>query len=122
MLKGTSRRPGEVVWVVPPRMGQLTVELVATLGTMAGCKPEHMPVLLAIVKAISNPDYDWRGSSTTTAPTTPVIIINGPIVNELGVGYSTGRLGRAAGQHRPGVFYKPGEISRVHTADPRQEH
>ena len=93
MLKGTARQPGEVVWIVPPRMGQLTVELVATIGVMAGCKPEHMPVLLAIVKAISNPDYDWRGSSTTTAPTTPVIIINGPIVNELGVGYSTGALG-----------------------------
>ena len=27
MLKGTTRQPGEVVWIVPPRMGQLTVEL-----------------------------------------------------------------------------------------------
>ena len=52
-----------------------------------------MPVLLAIVKAISHPDYDWRGSSTTTAPTIPVIIINGPILDELGIGYSTGALG-----------------------------
>ena len=66
MLKGTSRKPGEVVWVVTPRMGQLTVELVATLGVMAGCKPEHMPLMLAMIKAVSHPDYDWRGSTTTT--------------------------------------------------------
>ena len=93
MLKGTSRKPDEVVWVVPPRMGQLTVELVGALGVMAGCKPEHMPLMLAIIKAISHPHYDWRGGTTTTAPTTPVIIINGPILDTLGIGYSTGALG-----------------------------
>ena len=93
MLKGTSHRPEEVVWVVPPRMGKLTVEVVGALGVMSGCKPEHMPLLLAIVKALSHPDYDWRGSTTTTAPTAPVIIINGPILDELGIAYSTGALG-----------------------------
>lgn len=92
MLKGTKHNPGEVVWVVPPRQGQLTVELVATLGVMAGCKPEHMPLLLTIVKALSNTDYDWRGNTTTTAPTTPLIVINGPIIKELGIAYSTGAL------------------------------
>ena len=93
MLKGTTRKPGEVVWAVPPRMGQLTVELVAAYGVMAGCKPEHMPLLLAIVKAISDDNYDWRGNSTTTAPTNPIIIINGPILDELGIAYSTGDMG-----------------------------
>jgi hypothetical protein len=93
MLKGTSHRPEEVVWVVPPRMGKLTVEVVGALGVMSGCKPKHMPLLLAIVKALSHPDYDWRGSTTTTAPTAPVIIINGPILDELGIAYSTGALG-----------------------------
>lgn len=93
MLKGTSRKPEEVLWIVPPRMGQLTVELVATLGVMAGCKPEHMPLLLAIVKALSHPDFDWRGSTTTTGPSVPLIVINGPIIEELRIAYSTGVLG-----------------------------
>ncbi|QEM70269.1 thiol-disulfide oxidoreductase [Geobacter sp. FeAm09] len=93
MLKGTTHKPDEVVWAVPPRMGQLTVELVAAYGVMAGCKPEHMPLLLAVVKALSHPDYDWRGSTTTTAPTNPVVIINGPILDKLRIGYSTGVLG-----------------------------
>ena len=93
MLRYTTRRPEEVVWVVPPRMGILTVELVAALGVMSGCKPQHMPLMLSIVKAISHPDYDWRGSTTTTAPTAPVIIINGPILDRLSIAYSTGALG-----------------------------
>jgi hypothetical protein len=93
MLKGTKRDPSEVVWTVPPKMGRLTVELVAAIGVMAGAKPEHMPVLLAVVKALSHPDFDWRGSSTTTAPTVPLVIINGPILKELGIGYSAGAFG-----------------------------
>jgi hypothetical protein len=37
MLKGTSHRPDEVVWDVPPRGGTLTVELIAAHAVMAGC-------------------------------------------------------------------------------------
>jgi len=42
MLKGTSRRPGEVIGIVPSRMGVLTVELAAVHAAMADCKPEYM--------------------------------------------------------------------------------
>jgi len=93
MLKGTTRKPEEVVWIVPPRMGQLTVELVATYGVMAGCKPEHMPLLLAVIEAFKDPQADWQGSTTTTAATVPVILISGPILEKLGIGYSSGELG-----------------------------
>ena len=74
-------------------MGQLTVELVATYGVMAGCKPEHMPLLLAIIEAFKNPSVDWQGATTTTAATVPVMIISGPILDKLGIGYSSGELG-----------------------------
>lgn len=93
MLKGTKRDPAEVVWVVPPRMGQLTVELVAAYGVMAGCKPEHMPLLLAVAEAFKDPKVDWQGSTTTTAATVPIILISGPILDKLGIGYSSGELG-----------------------------
>ena len=53
MLKGTTHKPGEVVWDgIPPRNGVVTVEIVAATGVMAGAKPEHMPLLLAIVEAM----------------------------------------------------------------------
>ena len=93
MLKGTKRNPADVVWVVPPRQGMLTVELVATLGVMAGAKPEHMPLLLATVEAMKSPEASWRGTSTTTAPTAPLIIISGPIIEKLGLNTGTGTAG-----------------------------
>ena len=93
MLKGTNRDPSEVVWVVPPREGMLTVELVATLGVMAGAQPEHMPLLLAAVEAMADPKATFRGPTTTTAPAVPVFWISGPIVEKLKLNPGTGTAG-----------------------------
>ena len=93
MLKGTKRAPSEVLWVVPPRQGMLTVELVAVLGVMAGAQPEHMPLLLDTIDAMKAPEAAWRGTSTTTAPTSPLIVISGPIVEKLKLNAGTGTAG-----------------------------
>ena len=93
MLKGTKHAPSEVLWVVPPRQGMLTVELVAVLGVMAGAQPEHMPLLLATIDAMKAPEAAWRGTSTTTAPTSPLIVISGPIVEKLKLNAGTGTAG-----------------------------
>ncbi len=97
MLKGTTHKPSEVIWDgIPPRNGVVTVELVAATGVMAGCKPEHMPLLLAIVEAMKTTPKagrEWRALTTTTHPTAPLIIVSGPIVKELGIGYGTGAMG-----------------------------
>ncbi len=93
MLKGTTRDPSEVVWVVPPREGQLTVELVATLGVMAGCRPEHMPLLLAAVEAMADPVAATRGPTATTAPAVPLFFISGPIIDQLKLNPGTGTGG-----------------------------
>lgn len=90
MLKGTDRDPSEVVWIVPPRMGQLTVEGIAALGVMAGAKPEHMPLLIAVAEALSSPLIGWQGSTTTTNPNVPLVIISGPVVQKLGLNAGTG--------------------------------
>ncbi len=98
MLKGTSHKPDEVVGYMAPRMGAVTVELVATHAVMAGCKPEHMPVLLSIAEILVRPEY--RGPTTTTNPTAPFVIVNGPIRDKLGISYGTGAAG---GFYRPNV-------------------
>ena len=71
----------------------LTVELVAVLGVMAGAQPEHMPLLLATIDAMKAPEAAWRGTSTTTAPTSPLIVISGPIVEKLKLNAGTGTAG-----------------------------
>jgi len=93
MLKGTNRHGGEILWEVPPRGGALTVELLATHAVMAGCKPEYMPLLIAIVEGMKDPKFNWAGQTTTTNPTFPLIIVNGPIVKKLGIACGAGAAG-----------------------------
>ena len=50
MLTGTTHSPNEVISDnMYPESLTVTVEKVATVGVMAGCKTEYMPVLLAII-------------------------------------------------------------------------
>jgi hypothetical protein len=93
MLKGTRRKPAEFVGLVPPRMGVLTVELVATHAVMAGCRPEYMPVLIAAMEALLDPKANWKMVATTEATSSALVIVNGPIVKELGIAYSEGAAG-----------------------------
>ncbi|MFC1915116.1 hypothetical protein ACFLW4_00235 [Chloroflexota bacterium] len=102
MLRGTSRKPGEVIGTVPPKMGTLTVELVAVNAVMAGCEPEYLPVLMVALEAFLDPAGNWRGALTTTATTQFIIIVNGPVVKEIGIGYGQGAAGK--GNHANGAI------------------
>ena len=93
MLKGTSHHPDEILWEVPPRGGALTVKLAAIHAVMAGCRPEYMPVLLAAIDGLRSDKMSWRSATTTTHPNSPLVIVNGPIVKELGIAYNTGAAG-----------------------------
>lgn len=94
MLTGTSHSPDEIVWDgIPPRMGIVTVELVAVCAAMAGCKPEYMPVLLAIIEGLKDPVADYTHQAITTGPLSLLFLVNGPIVKEIGLAYGTGAAG-----------------------------
>jgi hypothetical protein len=51
MLAGTSHPPDEIIGLIPPESWEANVEKVAVNAVMAGCKPQHMPVLLATLEA-----------------------------------------------------------------------
>ncbi|MFC1534717.1 hypothetical protein ACFL7M_15295 [Thermodesulfobacteriota bacterium] len=94
MLKGTSRDPDEILGLIPPRFGVLTVEMIAVHAVMAGCKPSYMPILIAAFEALLDPGSNWRGISTTTGTTSALVIVNGPIVKEIGIAYGQGSAGK----------------------------
>ena len=48
-VAASGRDGSEVLGLMPPRMGVVTVEAAATNAVMAGCRPEYMPVVLAAV-------------------------------------------------------------------------
>jgi hypothetical protein len=85
MLRYTDRSPDDVVGIIPPRNGAATVEKIAINAVMAGCRPEYLPVIVAAVEAMVEPQYNLYGRQTTTHPGAHLLIVHGPIRKELDV-------------------------------------
>ncbi|MEW9921668.1 peroxiredoxin family protein [Marimonas sp. MJW-29] len=93
MLGGTHRDPQEVIAIVPPNMGEATVEKIAINAVMAGCKPEYLPVVIAGVEAVCNDTFNIHGVTATTMGAAPVMVVNGPIRHKIGMNMELGALG-----------------------------
>ncbi|MCM1336689.1 MAG: hypothetical protein NC187_03360 [Candidatus Amulumruptor caecigallinarius] len=73
---------------------------VAVNGVMAGCKPEYMPILVAITEAMG--DGNFRRTIASTHGWMPYAWLNGPLMRQLGIcdgqgaisGEANARLGR----------------------------
>jgi len=90
-LAFTDRRPDEVLGTMLPENRAATVWSIAVNGVMAGCRPEFMPVLVALVEAMVDPAYGVEHSGNTPGAETQ-IVINGPLVKELGFNHEQGAL------------------------------
>lgn len=93
-LAAARQSPEVVAGVIPPRMGVATVEKLAINAVMAGCRPEHFPVVLAAAKAICYPEFNLLPMQATTNPVTPMIIVNGPIAKRLQINSGDNVLGQ----------------------------
>jgi hypothetical protein len=94
MLQGTSRKPDEVIGMVPPDLVPCTVEKVAINAVLAGCKPEYMPVVLAAVEAALIDEFGMHGLLCTTMFAGPVVIVNGPVARRIGINSGVNALGQ----------------------------
>ncbi len=83
MLTGTSRSPDEVVGETFLRntkeLVKYTVTNIAVVAVMAGARPEHFPVILAIASTQESAFYP------STTPFAGMLLVNGPIRNEIGM-------------------------------------
>ncbi|MFC2001156.1 hypothetical protein ACFLUZ_01475 [Chloroflexota bacterium] len=90
-LQYTKRPPDDVIGVILPDKREATVWNIAVNGVMAGCRPEYMPVLIAIVEAMADPKFGNEHIGHT--PGTEVLItINGPIIKDLDFNYKESAL------------------------------
>ncbi len=93
MLSGTARHPQDIVAVVPPNMAPATVEKVAINAVMAGCRPEYLPVVIAALEAVCTDEFNMHGVTATTMGAAPVLVVNGPIRNRIGMNMKLAALG-----------------------------
>ena len=96
-LRFTDRKADEVLRVIPQEGREASILSIAITGVMSGCRPEYMPLLIAIIDAMCDPLYRVEDSGSTPG-WEPVVIVNGPIVKELDFNYGQGvmRVGRQA--------------------------
>jgi hypothetical protein len=94
MLAGTTRRADELIGRIPPKGGRATVEKIAINAVMAGCKPAYLPVVITAVEALLDERCNTRGVQCSTHIATPLVIVNGPIVQELDINSSHNVFGQ----------------------------
>lgn len=91
MLRGTRRKPDEVVGRMQPTdnrgLWEYTVEKVAVNAVMAGAKPEYFPVILALAST----GLTARGSTSSSAAV--MTVVNGPIRHQIGMNCGIGAMG-----------------------------
>jgi hypothetical protein len=88
-LRYTDRGADDVLGIMLPDSRAATVWSVAVNGVMAGCRPQYMPVLIALVEAMADPYYGVEHSGNTPGGET-LIVLNGPIIKQLGFNYTQG--------------------------------
>lgn len=89
-LKYTDMEWNETVAVLPVADRNTTVWHVAVNGVMAGCKPEYMPVLIAMTKAMGAPEF--RRTLASTHGWIPYAWLNGPLARQIGISSGQGEI------------------------------
>ena len=114
---------------VPPRQVIPTIQALAANAVMAGCKPEYFPVVTAALRGVLDPDYNLHGTLATTHSCAPMVMVSGPIRQELNINCGTNcfgqgwranaTIGRALGLILLNVAgAKPGEMDRSTQGNP----
>ncbi len=84
MLDAVGAAPDEVLGEFESRHKTITMEKVAINAVMAGCLPEHLPVVVALVRLTL---AGGLSPGVSTSGWTNLFIVNGPVRNHLAMNY-----------------------------------
>ena len=93
-LKYTDYPWNETIAVLPQAFRNTTTWHVAVNACMAGCKPEYMPILIAMTKAMAGGDF--RRTLQSTHALVPFSWLNGPVARQLGISSGQGEINAEA--------------------------
>ena len=92
-LEAANLSPDAILGIEPVKGAVITAEKAAINAVMAGCKPEYMPVVAAAVEAITAPEFNLHGITVSTMGAAILLVINGPIANELEINSGVSAFG-----------------------------
>lgn len=85
--------PDQLIGVEPVRERAITAEKLAINAVMAGCLPMHFPVVVAAFTAMLQAEFLLHGTTSSTGGAAILLVVNGPIRNEIGMSGSFNALG-----------------------------
>jgi hypothetical protein len=103
MIAASGRDGSDVVGLFAPGFGVGTVRKIAANAVMAGCRPNAMPVIMAMMDCVLEPSIGLRTWAMSTGPQAPVVLVSGDIADEIGMNRGICAMG-------------PGSISQVNVA------
>ena len=65
----------------------------AVNAVMAGCLPEHFPVVVAAVSAVCDRAYNFHASSTSANGIANLVMVSGPYASRIGMNHGVNLLG-----------------------------
>ncbi|MBI2527345.1 MAG: hypothetical protein HYV93_15330 [Candidatus Rokubacteria bacterium] len=94
MLGGSPEPPETIVAPsVGPVFANVTVKDIAVNAVLAGCTPDCFPIVLAAFKAMAQERYALSWASITTHPSGNMVLVSGPLADEVGVASGMACLG-----------------------------
>lgn len=85
LLNGAGLDPKDEVVFIAHRQVSVSAEKAAINAVMAGCKPEHMPVVVAALQAMGDPLWGFHGPATSTGGAAVMVLVNGPLARKIGI-------------------------------------
>ncbi len=95
-LAAANLNPEEVVGIEPVRRRRITAEKIAIAALMAGCLPEYMPVVVAVIRAMCEPQFGLHGCTASTGGSAPMVVVNGPVRRQIGMNATHNALANAS--------------------------
>ena len=95
-LDGSGHDPWKTLGISPSSGRDLTIWSIAVNAVMAGCRPEHLPILISLTEILADPNYGSEHSGNTTGADA-LIILDGP--NSEALGFNAGPGAQREGRH-----------------------
>ena len=89
-MKYAPNKWDETIAVLPVANREIKAWHVAVNAVMSGCKPEYMPILIAMAKGLGSHDFNWTLASTHAW--LPFSWLNGPLARQLGIDSGQGQI------------------------------
>jgi hypothetical protein len=94
-LADSGHDPWKTLGIAASSGRDVTIWSIAVNAVMAGCRPEHLPVLIAIAEILVDPRYGAQHSGNTTGADA-LIVLDGPSSTALGFHHGPGAMREGA--------------------------